>query len=251
MPMLCSVIIPVYNRENTIDRCIGSIANSGLITDKGAYEIIVIDDASTDKTVEHVQKWCDKFPYNIILLKFKDHQERVVAMNAGFRTAQGEWLIRLDSDDELMSHWKKAFEDMLDLHPRAQLFNWGSLIHHRDQEGRYKNTTIRQVFRPGIQESGQTKIFKSGGIANGAFVFSRNLLWHSGFLPERSNPYSFGSAFLGRFKELKELYTLPDGRQKTDLGNPWGDDFALFYSLTRYANPVAMDQILHQIHVRV
>ena len=249
--MLVSCIIPVYNRADVIDRCIGSIANSGLITDKGAYEIIVVDDASTDKTVEHVEKWCERFPYNIILLRFKDHQERVVAMNAGFRTAQGEWLMRLDSDDELLSHWKKAFEDMMDMHPRAKLFNWGSLVQHRDREGRYTKTTVREAFRPGIDPSGQTKVFKSGQIFMGGFIFTRDLLWQSGFLPEKSNPYSFGQAILGRFKELQPLYTLPDGRLKTDLGNPWGDDLGQFFSLTRYTNPTTVDLILHQQHVRL
>lgn len=248
--MLCSIVIPVYNREATIDRCIGSIVNNGVITDKMAYEVIVVDDASTDKTVERVKKWCEKFPSNVILLTFKDHMERVVAMNAGFRTAQGEWLMQLDSDDELLSHWKKAFEDAMDMHPRAQLFNWGSLIQHRDHEGRYIRTTIREPFKPGIDPSGTTKVFKSGGIFSGGFICTRDLLWHSGFLPEKTNPYSFGKAILGRFKELQELYTLPDGRLKQDLGNPWGQDYAQFYSLSRFSNPVTLDQILHQQHVR-
>jgi len=248
--MLASIIIPTYNRENTIDRAIGSIANSGLVTNNGAFEIIVVDDASTDKTKEHVKKWCERFPHNIILLEFKDHMERVVATNAGLRTARGEWLMRLDSDDEMLSQWKKSFEDMIEKHPKSQLFNWGSLIQWRDTEGRFTRTQVRQPFQPGIDNSGQTNVFKSGNIFTGGFIAHKNLVWRAGFLPEKSNPYSFGEAILGRFKELVPLYTLPDGRIKTDLGNPWGDDYSWYYSLTRLANPTVIDQILHQTFVR-
>lgn len=248
--MLVSVIIPVYNREKTIDRAIGSIANSGLITDRGGYEIVVVDDASTDKTVEHIKKWQERFPYGIQLLQFKDHMERVVAMNAGLRSATGDWLMRLDSDDELLSNFKKAFEDMLDKYPRAQLFNWGSLVQCRDRDGRYDRTQIREPFKPGIDEDGGTKVFKSGQIFSGGFIAHKDIVWRAGFLPERSNCYSFGEAVLNRFEELKPLYTV-NGKLKTDLGNPFGDDFAWFYSLTRITNPTTTDLILHQTHVRV
>jgi len=249
--MLLSIIIPCYNREQTIDRAIGSLANSGLVTDKGAYELVIIDDASTDNSVEHIKKWQTKFPYNIQLLEFKEHKERVVAMNAGFRSATGDWMMQLDSDDELLSHFKKAFEDMLEKYPKSQLFNWGSLVQWRDKEGHYTRTQIREPFIPGIDELGNTKIFKSGQIFSGGFVFHKNLLWHTGFLPEKTNCYSFGNSILNRFKELQPLYTMPDGKLKTDLGNPWGQDFAMFYSLTRGANPTTVDQILHQQHVRL
>jgi glycosyltransferase involved in cell wall biosynthesis len=248
--MLATIVIPAYNRENTIDRAIGSIANSGLLTNTGAYEIIVVDDASTDKTKEHVKKWCERFPKNIILLEFKDHMERVVALNAGLRTASGEWLMQLDSDDELLSHWKKSFEDMIEKHPKSQLFNWGSLIQWRDKEGHYTRTQVRPTFHPGIDNTGQTNVFKSGDIYSGGFIAHKNIVWRAGFLPEKSNPYSFGEAILGRFKELIPLYTLPDGRIRTDIGNPFGQDFAWYYSLTRIVNPTPIDQILHQQHVR-
>ncbi len=247
---LCSFIIPAFNRENSIDRCIGSIANSGMITDKGSYEIIVIDDASVDKTVEHVEKWQKKLPYNLVLLKFEDHQERVIAMNAGFRAAQGEWVIRLDSDDELASHFKKAFEDALALHPGAKMFNWGSLLHIRDRDGRYYRSEIRRPFDTPYDENGMLEPFRSGQVFNGGFIFKKELLWRGTWLPETSNCYSFGEAMQRRYPEVIPLYTLPDGRVKTDLGNPWGDDWALYYSLAHHTRPVMLDEILHIQHVR-
>ena len=61
-PMV-SVIIPTWNRQNTIGKCLESVLNQ---TYKD-YEIIVADDGSTDETVEIVQKYADKHE-NIILL---------------------------------------------------------------------------------------------------------------------------------------------------------------------------------------
>lgn len=245
-----SVIIPVYNRQDTIDRAIGSILDLGTLSPKGAWEVIVIDDASTDDTVKRVEKWKKRFPKNVVLLQFQDHLERVVAMNAGLRTARGEWLIRLDSDDEMASHFRKAVDDATDTYPNAELLNWGSLVHWR-RDGKYHKTEVRKPFIPSIGDDGTIEPFKSGTICNGGFIFKRELLFKAGFLREATNCYKFGEMFLNRFEELKPLYTMEDGKLKTDLGNPWGDDFALFYALTREAMPYNIEQILHTQHVRI
>jgi glycosyltransferase involved in cell wall biosynthesis len=215
-----------------------------MITETGGYEIVVVDDASTDDTVKSIQKWQKKFPVNIQLLKFTDHMERVVAMNAGFRAATGDWLMLLDSDDEMMSNFKQVFEKALDEHPRARLFNWGSVVQCPGK------TKIREPFKPGIAPTGQTKVFKSGQIFSGGFIFEKKLLYEAGFLPDVSNPYSFGESVLSRYPELKPLYTLPTGEIRTDIGNPWGNDFGLFYALTRVSNPVTLDRLLHVTHTR-
>ncbi len=88
-----SVIIPVYNGEKYLDNCIKSVANQ---TYKN-LEIIVIDDGSTDRTVDICEEW-----------KEKDHRVRVLhkpnggrgsARNAGLAMATGEYIHFVDADD--------------------------------------------------------------------------------------------------------------------------------------------------------
>ena len=58
-----TILVPTYNHENFIDKCILSILKQKINFN---YEIIILDDASTDKTVENVKKYLNK---NIKLLK--------------------------------------------------------------------------------------------------------------------------------------------------------------------------------------
>lgn len=243
---IASFVIPAYNRGETIDRCIGSIANSSLVTKRGAYEIVIVDDASSDNTVERVEYWKKKFPYNITLLRFKDHLERVYARNAGMLQAQGEWIVWLDSDDEVSSHFKHAFEGLLDKHPTASVFNWAGVLHWRDKDGQYQRSSIRPTYQSEVGPLGNVVHFKSGGINTGAFAFKKSCLNTTGFLPQASDPYSFGRKAKGMFEDIAELYG-----SKEDLGNPFGDDYVMFYMLTRHWVPVPVDQILYIQHVRL
>lgn len=243
--MRATVVIPVYNREDTIDRCIKSIAQQGL----SGWEIMVVDDASTDDTNKHLVKWEKKHPQNIIGLKFKEHQERVLAFNSGINYARGDWIIMLDSDDELVSHFIKAFEDARQLYPLARMFNWGSLVHWRNAEGRYTKTDIRETFKPPVLDDGTIGVFKSGEICSGGFAFQREMIYEKGHIPKANNPYTLGEKFLKWYPELKPLYN----EGQTDLGNPWGQDFCYFYHLTRGLDAQelqSLDQILHIQHVR-
>ena len=86
-----SVIIPTYNRGAFITNAINSV----LAQSFKDYEVLVIDDGSTDNTPEVLQPYLDKIKYI--------HQENSgvsAARNAGIRQAQGEWIAFLDSDDE-------------------------------------------------------------------------------------------------------------------------------------------------------
>jgi glycosyltransferase involved in cell wall biosynthesis len=96
MPPYFSIIIPMYNRERFIARTI----NCCLKQDFDDFEIIVVDDGSTDRSVSVVEEIKDP---RIKLIRHETNQERLIARNTGARASKGQWLIWFDSDDELVS----------------------------------------------------------------------------------------------------------------------------------------------------
>jgi glycosyltransferase involved in cell wall biosynthesis len=85
----------MYNRERFIARAI----NSCLQQDFEDFEIIVVDDCSTDASAKIVQNINDP---RIILIRHNVNQERLIARNTGARASKGDWIIWFDSDDELL-----------------------------------------------------------------------------------------------------------------------------------------------------
>jgi len=85
--MKVSVIIPAYNAAKTIDLCLGSILKQNF----SGYEVIVVDDGSTDDTREKVKK----YPVRLVS---KPHGGTPAARNAGFKVSKGDILVFVDSD---------------------------------------------------------------------------------------------------------------------------------------------------------
>ena len=90
---LISVIIPVYNMEDYLCRCLDSVCNN---TYKN-LEIICINDGSTDKSLEILKKY-QKNDERIIIID-QSNQKLSAARNAGLDIATGEWIALIDSDD--------------------------------------------------------------------------------------------------------------------------------------------------------
>lgn len=96
-----SVIIPNYNKEKYVKECLDSIFNQTL--SKDMYEVIVIDDGSTDNSLDIIKK------YDVKLLK-TNRKRAGGARNVGIDAAQGEYIIFVDSDDYLYSN--EVFEKL-------------------------------------------------------------------------------------------------------------------------------------------
>lgn len=92
-----SVIIPCYNVENLIDRCLEAVRVQTIGMD--SLEIICVDDASTDGTWEHLQKWEQRFPEQIMLVRCDENGRQGTARNIGLDYATSSWIAFLDSDD--------------------------------------------------------------------------------------------------------------------------------------------------------
>ncbi len=84
-----SVIIPVYNAENFLKRCLDSVCNQTL----SDIEIICINDCSTDKSVEILKQ------YNVKIINLEENKGAAYARNIGIEQACGEYLGFVDSDD--------------------------------------------------------------------------------------------------------------------------------------------------------
>ena len=92
--MKISAIIPTFNRIDLLKRAIDSVLNQSI----KPYDIIVVDDGSTDGTSDMIQQ-----KYKSIKLIQQKNSGVSAARNNGIKNAQGDWIALLDSDDE----WKK------------------------------------------------------------------------------------------------------------------------------------------------
>lgn len=90
----CSIIIPAYNMENYIEKCLKSILNQ---INEEQDEIIVVDDGSIDKTLEICMKYHKKYK-NIKVIEIENSGPST-ARNIGIEEAKGKYMIFIDADD--------------------------------------------------------------------------------------------------------------------------------------------------------
>ena len=99
MALKISIIIPVYNSENTLRRCIDSVLNQ-TFTD---FECLLIDDGSKDRSGEI----CDEYAQmdSRVRVFHKENGGVSSARNVGLDNARGEWITFCDSDDTVTAEW--------------------------------------------------------------------------------------------------------------------------------------------------
>ena len=155
-----SIIVPVYNVENYIERCLNSLVNQ---TFKD-IEIITINDGSTDKSLELLNKYA-KEDIRISVIDLGDEGVSY-CRNLGIEKANGKYIMFVDSDDWIDSSmvevmYKKAEENKLDLvmcsyirefkdHSKEKIFNLPEEIIYK--EDKVKNELLRKLVGPVKEE---------------------------------------------------------------------------------------------------
>lgn len=96
-PSNISILIPLYNEEEHIEKCLTSVLRQSYPRDN--IEVFLLDGMSTDKTREIVSEYIEKYPD---LFRLIDNPDRIVpkAMNKGIELSKGEYIIRLDAHSE-------------------------------------------------------------------------------------------------------------------------------------------------------
>lgn len=92
--MFISVVIPTYNRRPILEKCLRALEQQ--TWDAGHYEVVVVDDGSTDGTVTWLQTETAQFPH--VVLVQQDHMGPAAARNLGVEQAQGDTIVFIDSD---------------------------------------------------------------------------------------------------------------------------------------------------------
>lgn len=108
--MKFSIIIPLYNTEKYIGRCIQSCIEQNF--DKELYEIIIVNDGSTDNSLEIAKLFKKKFD-NIIIIT-QENQKQGAARNNGLKIAQGKYIWFVDSDDWIEPNAIKEIAELLE-----------------------------------------------------------------------------------------------------------------------------------------
>ena len=132
-----SVIIPVYNVEKYLEQCVDSLLNQ---TYKGEYEIILVDDGSTDSS----GKICDKYQKNNpdkIKVVHKENGGHTSARLEAIRNATGEYCLFSDSDDFVENNLLETVDNVLSKNPDTDMIMY-SFCYYENGNKKPRNISV-------------------------------------------------------------------------------------------------------------
>jgi len=104
-----SVIVPVYNAANLLSHCLKSLEDQTF----GDFEVIAVDDGSTDESLAVLRAWSDRLPLRILA---QENSGAAAARNAALALATGDFVYMLDADDFIHPRLLELAVDAIDSH---------------------------------------------------------------------------------------------------------------------------------------
>jgi glycosyltransferase involved in cell wall biosynthesis len=112
-----TIVSPVYNRASIVGETINTVLNQEF-TD---FEYVLVDDKSTDNSLEVLQEFAKK-DARIQIVEHQENLGRCIARNTGIENANGKWICYLDSDDFYHSNHLKVLFQLIQSHPEIEVF---------------------------------------------------------------------------------------------------------------------------------
>jgi glycosyltransferase involved in cell wall biosynthesis len=210
-----SVIIPTYNRQPILEKCLRALEQQHWIPNQpiAGYEVVVVDDGSTDGTVNWLQDRAAEFPHVRVLCQ--EHLGPAAARNLGIAQAQGDTIIFIDSD-------LVVTEQFLQAHANALLGGQQSL--GSDRLFTYGWVINTCNFDNPTHEPYKITDFSAAYFATGNVAIARHWLEAAGQFDTRFSLYGWEDLELGvRLQQLGlKLIKCP-----TAVGYHWHPPFAL------------------------
>lgn len=126
--MKLSIIIPVYNTEKTLERCLKSVLHQCL----DDFEVILVDDGSKDNCGTICEEWHQKDPRMVVI--HKDNGGLSDARNVGLDICKGDYVTFLDSDDEIGDDTLNVLLETLMIHTEYDMIEYPVFVHYRSKE---------------------------------------------------------------------------------------------------------------------
>ena len=195
---MISVIIPLFNAENTIIAALDSVKDQTFGTEN--FEILVINDGSTDQSKIVVEKYiAENSELNIILID-QENKGVSAARNVGFKKSKGEYIALLDSDDVwLPTKTEKQLniiynsKDKIDLLASKRI-NQKILFPYKVEENDLAEITFRKLlFRNEAQPS--------------TVLFKRKILENTGYFDDKQR-YAEDVNYFLKISEKNKMYIL-------------------------------------------
>ena len=197
---MISVIIPVYNAEKSIEKCLSSIKNQ---TWKGDFEIIVVNDGSADKSSEIIEKFRENHLDLNIQVVNQENGGVSKARNTGLKISKGNYIALLDADDEWypekIEKQMKIFQSTdTKIDFLTSLWNRERITfpYQIEERNNLVKITLRKLL---LKITGQTS----------TALFRRTVLDNTGYFDENQN-YSEDANYWLRVSENNSMYLLPE-----------------------------------------
>jgi glycosyltransferase involved in cell wall biosynthesis len=204
---MVSVIIPMYNAQDSIIKCLESVVNQ---TYQGAIEIIVVNDGSKDQSQEMVADFARKYSNFYIKLLNQDNGGVSKARNTGLNAARGDFIALLDSDDEWLIN--KLEIQMNIFHTNREIDFLGCA--RNDEDLKIFGRKIQKLHHSSIYEL----LFKMHPQTSTA-IFKKELFLKFGGYNENMTHAEDGELWL-RYCTKSNFYYLPTSLVITGNGKP-------------------------------
>lgn len=195
-----SIILATYNRAHLISRAIESVLEQSF----SDWELIIVDDASTDNTEEICQQWRMRYPEKIIYSRGEENLGIARNSNRGLLMAKGAYIAIIDDDDRWSDKNKLQKQvDFLDKNGEYVACGGGIIV---------VNQTGEEIFRylkPETDEQIKSKMLLSNPLANSTAVFRFSIAKEAGFYDE-SLRYSADRDFFLKIGLKGKLYNFPE-----------------------------------------
>lgn len=174
-PIFVSVVIPVYNKEVSISRAINSV----LTQSYADFELILVDDGSTDNSWQV----CEQFSDPRIKRIQQENQGVAAARNRGAREAQGDYLCFLDADDEYFTDFLQQIFMLVTLDPNAALYSCRYQLVSQHGEPMLAKSTFPADFNGPVSDFFQAYRQNRFFIHTSSAAISKQFFWQVGGFP--------------------------------------------------------------------